>query len=120
MSTDEEKQSSDETFILLIWEEIPETTKLVLIPASTVSQELEDLLESVHNCYGNMVGNTEEETNNILCLTNALASDEFYLNKEIDPKWNQILTKYIVDDGSGTSRPIHNKIRSVYRTGWLL
>jgi NADH:ubiquinone oxidoreductase subunit len=113
------------TYILLIWEEIPERTRLVLIPGSEWSEELRDVLRSVNAKYMNGTEMSAEESRNISILSNALCTKAEYMDSEVDPRWNGKFVPYVwggyEEEEETDPKPIEGKIiTAVYRTGWFL
>lgn len=110
------------TFTLLIWEEIPETTRLVLLPNSELKEEDVVLLRAVHRHYMNATGTEKTHEDAIEKLTNALYEDADHVYEAYKgTMWDQRFTKYIVDNDKGGASAIEGVIiTNVYRTGWYI
>jgi hypothetical protein len=76
-------------FTLLIWEEIPEDTKLYLVP----NEEIDDRLRAVLNCANGQIINTTTSSNGAQVLNHMLTSkfppDEEAIEHmaDWDPSW---------------------------------
>jgi hypothetical protein len=64
-------------FTLLVWEEIPEDTKLFLIPNEVIDSTRLELLKQAHNKFIN-----QDEENDGLRFLNAALLDEKYVNDD--------------------------------------
>lgn len=115
------------TYTLLVWEEVPEKTTMVLIDNATLTDEDHAVLTKAHNCYIN--GDlTEEEEAAACCVGAALCTDPEYLDEDhpVGSRW-AMRFKDCERDGDGDDdgergkpRFIGKTITHVYRSGFLM
>ena len=107
------------TFTLLIWEEVPETTKVVLIPNETLDEGDRAVLRTAHGHLINSVGLTPEQNRALDCLNNALCLKEEYLGPEhpVGTRWAMRWKDFIHDQKT----PIEGKmISAAYIAGFIM
>ena len=98
------------SYALLIWEEVPEETKLYLIP-NEVAEKYESFLKDAHNNLINTVG--WEEHPGLFFLNTALGDEV------PEPGYEEhlgVLRQYKVD----TADPLTENITKVYLSGFIL
>lgn len=101
--------------VLLIWEEIPEETKLYLIP-SDMAIKYKGFLESAH---GNYINTVDWENHPGLMFLNAALSEEGSSEGIEEPyvEYLGVLAKYKVD----VKHPLYKQtITEVYLAGFIL
>lgn len=105
------------TFTLLIWEEIPESIKLYVIPDANLDDDDRKVLEAVQGNYINEVGLTDEEHDALNCINAALTENPEHLPKEhpADSKWACRFQDYKQEMG-----PLGVVISRVVQCGFLL
>lgn len=104
---------------LLIWEEVPETVHLYLVPDEIITQEQRELLKEAHQNYINARGS---ENNRGLAFLNAA----FYGGEEgqsgVDGEFESVVgifKNYKVENSPG--QPLLGQhITNVYQAGFLL
>lgn len=118
--TTKTKPETTETFTLLVWEEVPETTKLYLIPNSTLDAEDHTTLKTANGNYINGGTDNDDGAETALdCINNALCEDAKYLDDDhpAGSKWAQRWKDY----EQGKDKPIEGVIVThVYVCGFLL
>lgn len=110
-----------DTYTLLIWEEIPENTRLALIPNDALDDEDRRVLRAAHGKYINSTGVSKEDLVVLDCLNNALCPKDEYLSDEHPKgsKWAMRWHAYLKADED--SNPIEGEnITYVYRAGFIL
>lgn len=103
---------------LLIWEEVPESTKLYLIPNKAIDGDSRMYLHLAHGHYINAKVSEEAELA-LLCINAALVENPEHLHDEHPPgsKWAQRWVAYKQDPKTALL-DVH--ITHVYRCGFLL
>ena len=100
-----------QTYALLIWNEIPEYVKIILIPNQIVTSEFEFILNQAQGSFIGSTFQTSKQEEACLQVMNSLLDKDWCKSEDtdglkIDPKWNGILVPYIVDDGVLRENPI--------------
>jgi hypothetical protein len=109
---------SGKAFVLLIWEEVPESTKLLLIPSEELNEEDVEVLRIANGHLQNTCDLTTKQAAAIDKISNALCSNEKYIDERyVGTRWAMTLTKYIVSDDATIEG---KRITSVYRTGYVM
>lgn len=102
---------------LLVWEQLPETSSLYLIPNSEIDEEMRATLALAHGKLINCDDLTDEQSEAINRLTNILSVEPEYVDKNYKgTKWDSTWAKYQLPDGE----PTMTVITHVYKTGWVL
>lgn len=61
-----------ETYTLLFWENVPESSEVYILPDSDLSSEEQRVLETAHLKYVNSLSSSKEEELTLLNIQNAL------------------------------------------------
>lgn len=107
------------TYTLLIWEEIPESTKLVLIPNDTLDASDIDALRKSNGKFINHDVYPDDVRDALNCLSDALCSKAEHLSDKnpAGSKWALRWKDCIQDD----AKPIEGKpITTVFLSGFCL
>jgi hypothetical protein len=110
----------DTTYTLLIWEEIPENTRLVVIPNNTLDESDLKVLTKAHGKYINNEDDPESYKA-LNCINNALCQNAEHLDKEhpVGSKWAQRWKDHYSREGEFP--PVLDKIITrVYLCGFIL
>lgn len=102
-----------DTYTLIIWEEVPEDTKLFLIPNKDISYEHFVFMKMAH---GKLI-NSDEMNDGLKFLNVALADPEYCYDEDMK-KYAGIFCAYQVDK----SHPVlqNTNISKVYFSGFIL
>src|SRR5262249_25245519 len=110
-------RKSAKTFTLIVWEEVPESTKIVLIPNDVLMDLDVEIFRTAQGRYINL-DNTPEQEKALDCINNALTSDEGCLSED-HPKgsrWAMRFAEYLQE----FDKPIEDKmITRVFVMGFL-
>jgi hypothetical protein len=118
--------SGTETFTLLIWKEIPEFTKLFLIPNSVLhsTDGLLNILKIAHGKYGNSTLTNQMQADAIWSLYEILSTKSLYFDENTSTKYAGLLSDFMIDNGEITQdppSPLEGKIiTSIYKSGYFL
>jgi len=107
------------TYTLLIWEEIPESIKLVLIPNDVLGKNDLKIFRQVHGKYINSTETSKADEKALDRINNALCSVPEHLGKDhpIGSKWAMRFKDYIRPN----EVPIEDEnITRVFRMGFFL
>jgi hypothetical protein len=111
-----------ETYSLLVWEEIPDRTRFVLIPNSWMTEEKRKIFQIAANHHINSTDTTPEQEQALNHINLGLEKD--YVSNDVDDyysyvprEWHGALHKWVLDD-SGSIENTH--ITHVYRSGFFL
>ena len=112
------KKPAAETYTLLIWEEVPESTKVAVIPNDTLDADTHAVLARAHGKYINSTNTPPEDEAALECVNLAMCSDSKYIGAEhLGSKWTMRFSSFVAD----SEKPITGKlITHVYRCGFLL
>ena len=108
------------TYTLLMWEEVPEDTKLFLLPNDTIDDEALQVLRKANGKYINHVDATKADLDALNCIGNAVCSTAEYLDDDhpVGSKWALRWTGCLHEEGTG---PIEGKtITAVFCAGILV
>lgn len=114
-----EASFKQETFTLIIWEEVPEETSLYLIPDSILNNEDREVLKVSHGNYINHTKSTDEQEKALDCLSNAFCREPKYLGEDhpVGSRWAMRFIDYKLE---GDALEINKYITKVIRCGFLL
>lgn len=102
---------NNKTYTLIIWEEIPEQTKLFIIP-NEVADKYRHFLDQAHNTYINI-----NEMNDGLCFLNYAVNKNNDNEEEEDNKHKNLFLQYQIN----YDMPLINQnITYVYHSGFVL
>ena len=99
--TPEENTSADSTYTLVIYEQVPESNTLYLVPNEAIGPEEEKLFSLVHGRVVNGDDLTEEEMKATLTLGDVLCAEPKYLSGDnpVGSRFGGTWAKYRVEDG---------------------
>jgi hypothetical protein len=107
------------THTLIIFEQVPESTQLYLVPDSEIDEEHRKVLRTAHGNLVNTVDLELEEEDAINCISSILCKTEDHL-AEAHPKgsrWAMHWAKY----EKQVDEPLEGlSVSNVYWTGWVL
>ena len=99
---------------LVIWEQIPETTDLFLIPNSEIDDEMRGIMQRAH---GKLI-NADEDVEDALKLNAAFSpkNEKYPVDDEYLPYWGRFAQYRAEENG-----PIQNThVTHIYMSGWVL
>jgi len=110
------------TYTLLVWEELPESVRLVLIDNAELDSGDHATFAKAHGLLQNCDELTTEQETAVDCLNNALCDNPKYLGDAhpVGSKWAMRFAKCAVDRGEERIDFNGKVITHVYRTGWVL
>lgn len=108
------------TYTCLIWEEVPENTKLYLIPNDQLDDGDHAILTVAQGNFINAINQTPEQNEALTCVANALCEKEEFLDEEHlkGTKWAMRFVSFKKDI---TNSPITGVlVDRIYHCGFLL
>lgn len=107
------------TFTLLVWESIPESCDLYLVPDDTLTEEEHKTLDDAQDQYANDGDITDEGEVATEILSNALCDNPEHLSKDhpAGSKWAQRFISFKVEAGS---LPAGTVVSKIIRTGYFM
>lgn len=107
------------TYTLLIWESVPESMNLYLIPDEILDQDDQGLLESTNGHYLNSLDIPDNVRDAVDTLSDALSEKPEHLSAKNPPgsPWAQRFVSYQIEAGPV---PIGTTLSKIIRTGYLM
>lgn len=99
---------------LIIYEMIPETTQIYLVPDKVITAEQRDFLKQA---AGQLI-NADDDNDGMQFLNNALAPKLEHCSSEAPDEWKTIWAKYLIEDKSVVLSPLN--VTSFVWTGFVL